>query len=291
VSADGTSVVAVIGLGRMGGPMADNLIASGHQVRVFDVVPDAVAARVALGAVAAATPADVADGADVVCVVVFDGAQARDVLAGPNGVLATACRGAVIAVHTTMSIDGIHELGELAEAAGVHLIDAGVTGGEPGARAGTLMTMVGGSPEAVEAARPALLSFSREIVHAGPRGAGMSLKLARNAIGYVMMRAVHEAMLLADASGVDQEALRHVVADTDLATQYLAPFAFGGPLPVPADAPAQQRGFLEHTCRLGEKDLDQALALAAALDLDLTATSATRAGFHEVMRLVASPPH
>src|SRR6478735_1339451 len=185
------SRVGFIGLGRMGGPMADNAIAAGHDVRVFDPVAAAVAPRVQAGGVAVGSPGEAAEGADVVCVVVFDGEQARGVLTGPGGVLMTAPPGAVIAIHTTMSVEVIEELAAAAAERGVQLIDAGVTGGEGGATAGTLTTLVGGPDEAVAAARPVLESFSGDIVHAGALGSGMTLKLARNAIGYVMMRAVH----------------------------------------------------------------------------------------------------
>src|SRR6187455_2577026 len=121
---------AMIGLGRMGGPMADHAVRAGHDVRVYDVSSDAVAARVAAGATAAASPAEAAEGASVVGVVVFDDAQAIDVVTGPEGVLRTLEPGAVVAIHTTVTLDSIHALGDAAERAGVHLLDAGVSGGE-----------------------------------------------------------------------------------------------------------------------------------------------------------------
>ena len=225
----------------------------------------------------------------MICIVVFDGDQTRDVVTGPGGVLETARPGAVIAIHTTMSVEVIEELAAAAAERGVQVIDAGVTGGEPGATAGTLTTLVGGTDEAVAAARPVLQTFSADIVHAGPLGAGMTLKLARNAVGYVMMRAVYEALLLTDAQGIDPSVLRHVLATVDHGPQMLAPIDFGGPHPLPDGTPAEARSFLDHTCRLGEKDLDEALGAAARLGVEVDVIAGTRAGFRDVMRLGAQP--
>ncbi len=218
-------------------------------------------------------------------VVVFDDAQALDVVAGPDGVLAALEPGSVVLLHTTVTLDTIDALGAAADDRGVHLIDAGVSGGEPGAAAGTLVTMVGGATEAVDRARPVLEAYSREVVHAGPRGAGMALKLARNALGYTLMLAAHEALVLTDAAGVEADALRHVLEATDLPGMLYSPFGFGGVGPLPADAPEAVRSTMEHTAKLGRKDMGQALALADRLAIDLPGVAAARDGFAAVMRL------
>jgi 3-hydroxyisobutyrate dehydrogenase-like beta-hydroxyacid dehydrogenase len=171
----------------------------------------------------------------------------------------------------------------------VSVLDAGISGGEPGAAAGTLLTMVGGPEEAVEVARPFLLTFSKEVLHAGPVGAGMALKLARNATGYAMMAAVHEAMVLARRSGVDVQMLRHTITETGVLEQALAPFALGGPDPLPTVEPGAEpdalRPILEHLLHLAEKDLDQALDLAAHLAVSTPVFDATRRSFRGVTRL------
>lgn len=277
--------VAVIGVGRMGGPIASNLLAAGHEVRVFDLSADAVSALVDRGATAAGSPADAARGAGVVCVVVFDDAQAREVIGGHDGVLATLETGAIVAVHTTVAIDTIRDLAEVAQDCGVAVLDAGISGGEEGANAGTLLTMVGGPADAVERVMPVLLAFSKDVIHAGGIGAGMALKLSRNATGYVMMAAVHEAMALAASAGVDLSLLRRTIEETGVFAQALAPFALGGPDPLPADAPEGFRSMLEHVRSLGEKDLDQALDLARHTGVDLPLTQCSRHSFAGVMRL------
>jgi len=280
-----TTTVAVIGLGRMGGSIADHIIAAGHDVRVYDIADDAVAPRVAAGATASNSPADAARGAQFVNVIVFDDVQATAVVAGPDGVLMTLEPGAVVCIHTTVSLDTIHDLAARAEARGVFVLDAGISGGEDGAAAGTLLTMVGGPADPVDRARPVLLAFSKEVLHPGPLGAGMALKLARNAAGYMMMAAVHEAMELAAASGVDLALLQHTIAETGVLQQALAPFALGGPGPMDATAPDGLRTILEHTKRLAEKDLDQALDLAARTGATVPVIKTVREHFHRVVRL------
>jgi 3-hydroxyisobutyrate dehydrogenase len=243
-----------------------------------------MAPRLALGARAGGSPAEAARGASVVGIVVFDDAQVADVLTGADGALAVLEPGAVVAVHTTATLGSVRALAAEAATGGVVVLDAGVSGGETGAASGTLVTMVGGPAEAVDAARPVLEAFSKEVVHAGPLGAGMALKLARNATGYAMMAAVFEAMALCAAAGVDVDLLRHVILETAVLDQSLAPFDLGGPTPLP-DGPSDERRFLEHLARLADKDLDGFLALAGDLGVDPAVTRAARAAFPAVARL------
>lgn len=281
--------VAMIGLGRMGGPMADHVARRGHDLRVFDLAPSAVAPRVELGATSAATPAEAAAGAAVIGIVVFDDAQAIEVVTGPDGVLRTLEPGAVVTVHTTVTLDTIRALAAAADERGVHLLDAGISGGEEGAGNGTLLTMVGGPVEAVEAARPFLDSFSKEVLHAGPVGAGMALKLARNAAGYSMMAVVHESMVLVAEAGVALDQLRHVIAETGVFTQAMSPFLLGGPDPLAEDDDSRMRTAMEHLALLGDKDLAHTIDLAGRLGARMPLTEATRREFPGVARLTHLP--
>ena len=277
--------VAVIGLGQMGGPMADCLLAAGHTASVFDISGEAMALRVAKGARAATSAADAATGASFVSIVVFDDAQLLEVTLGDDGILRSLTADAVVAIHTTASLATIVRIAEAASESGVSVIDAGVSGGADGATNGTLLTMVGGTDDAVAKAGPVLMAFSKEVVHAGPIGAGMALKLARNAVGYTMMTAVHEAMVLARAANVDLALLNHVIGETGVFAQALAPFVLGGPAPLGPDDPESLRTMLEHLRDLGEKDLQQALALAADLEVDIPVTNLVSSRFHAVARL------
>jgi 3-hydroxyisobutyrate dehydrogenase-like beta-hydroxyacid dehydrogenase len=145
--------------------------------------------------------------------------------------------------------------------------------------------MVGGPADAVEKARPVIDAFSKEVIHAGDLGAGMALKLARNAAGYVMMAAAHEAMKLAFHSGIDVKILQHVINDTGVLSQAMAPFMFGDPVAYPADGDAGMRRILEHTNHLADKDLDQAIALAEHCNIAVPVIEATRRNFSSVVRL------
>lgn len=277
--------VAVIGLGQMGGPMADCVLAAGHTASVFDISGEAMAIRVTKGARAATSAADAATGASFVSIVVFDDAQLLEVTLGDDGILRSLTADAVVAIHTTASLATIVRIAEAASESGVSVIDAGVSGGADGATSGTLLTMVGGTDDAVAKAGPVLMAFSKEVVHAGPIGAGMALKLARNAVGYTMMTAVHEAMVLARAANVDLALLNHVIGETGVFAQALAPFVLGGPAPLGPDDPETLRTMLEHLRDLGEKDLQQALALAADLGLEVPVTTLVSSTFHAVARL------
>jgi 3-hydroxyisobutyrate dehydrogenase-like beta-hydroxyacid dehydrogenase len=279
------TTVAVIGLGRMGGPMACNIIDAGLATAIFDVSPAAYDRFENRDVRFAISPADAATDADVACVIVFDDAQTRTVVSSDDGLLSSMRPGSAIAIHSTISPETLRHLAEVAAERNVSVIDAGISGGEPGAAAGTLLTMVGGSSEAVEVARPALLAFSKEIIHAGGLGAGLALKLARNATGYTFMAAIHEAMTIATASGIALDVLQHTIAETGVFDQALSPFLLGGPAPLSEDAPKQLREVLEHLNSLGEKDLDQAIGLAEELNADLPVTKATRSTFHRVARL------
>jgi 3-hydroxyisobutyrate dehydrogenase-like beta-hydroxyacid dehydrogenase len=279
------TTVAMIGLGQMGAPMAINAINAGLEVAVFDISPVAASAFSDLNARIALSPADAARGADIVCIVVFDDEQTTDVITATDGVLTSLQPGTVVAIHSTIAPETVRSLERIALNTGVQVIDAGISGGPSGATAGTLLTMVGGPADAVARAMPALESFSKEVIHAGDLGAGLALKLARNTAGYVCMAAMHEAMQIASASGVPLDVLQHTIAETGVFEQALSPFLFGGPSPLSDSDSQSLREVLMHLCALGEKDLDQALALAQALDAEVPVTETTRQTFHRVARL------
>lgn len=276
---------AMIGLGRMGGPLVGHAAGAGIEVRAYDMAESACRAAAAAGADVAATPAEAASGADVVALIVFDDQQVRDVLTGTDGVLQDLRPGAVVVVHTTTSLQTILEVAAEAAGTGIEVLDAGISGGEPGAIAGRLTTLVGGSTHAVETARPLLDSYSKEVVHAGPLGAGMTLKLARNAAGYALMVAAQDAMELAATAGIEPSVVRHVLEVTDTASMLWAPFALGGPAPLKADAPGDLRARLEHTRDLGLKDLEQAVSLAKDSGRPSEFLAATRGAYPRSVRL------
>lgn len=261
-------MIGFIGLGNIGAPMARRLLDRPDELVVLDVAAAATAPFAAEGATVAATPAELAARARVISIVVRDEAQVADVLDGPDGLLAAATAGTVVAVHSTISAEGAVALAERASAAGVDLVDAPISGGAMGAHEGTLAVMVGGSDDAVERARPVLERYASLVVHCGPVGQGTRMKIARNLITFASFAAVGEASRLAEAAGVDLALLGEVVRHSDRIT--------GGPGSVmlrPTAAPLSPDDGLHdifvHTCGLGEKDLGLAIDLGESLGLDM----------------------
>jgi 3-hydroxyisobutyrate dehydrogenase-like beta-hydroxyacid dehydrogenase len=263
-----TTPTAFIGVGQMGAAMAGHLVDAPGGLIVCDPSDEAVAPLIERGARRAATPAEAAEGAAVISVMVLDDAQVRDVVSGPDGALRGAAPGSVIAVHSTIRAGTAIELAELARTQGVHLIDAPVSGGFMGAHAGTLATMVGGSEEAVALARPHLAAWAQLIVHLGPVGAGTRAKIARNLMHFVSFTAASEAQRLAEASGIDLRKLAKVVRHTDAITGGAGSIMLRDTT-APMSPDDDWWATLTHVRRLGEKDLDLALELGDELDVDL----------------------
>jgi len=253
-----------IGLGNMGAPMARRLVDWPGGLIVFDVRAEAMEPFAEVGAAVAAAVADVAQ-ADMISVTVLDDAQVREVV----GQLATtASAGTVIAIHSTIADGTAAELARQFEPAGIHIIDAPVSGGAGAAEKGELATMVGAPREVYERIKPAFKKWASLVIHAGEPGAGTRMKLARNMLTFTSYAAAFEASRLAEKSGLDLQALGRVVRHTDALT--------GGPgaIMVRDNMNELDPGhwlydtFL-HTRGLGEKDLSLALALGESLDVDL----------------------
>jgi 3-hydroxyisobutyrate dehydrogenase len=205
--------VGFIGLGNMGLPMAGRLADAGHDVAVFDLVEARMDALARRGARVAASPADAANGVDVVGIAVMDGPQVEAVALGDDGVLAGASTGAIVAVHSTVHPSTVRHVASAA-GTGVAVLDAPISGGVEGARNGTLCVMVGGDATAFARARPAFDAFGDLIVHLGALGAGLAAKLARNLIGYVSLLGAQEGQRLADAGGVDRASFHEILEHT-----------------------------------------------------------------------------
>ena len=268
--------VGFIGLGQIGQPMALRLIDWSGGLWVCDVDPKATIALQELGANVVATPRELAEHVSFVSVMVRDDDQVREVLCGPDGILAGAPAshhggdgdgGLVVAIHSTIHPDTARELAELASRQGVSVLDAPVSGGAMGARNGRLAIMVGGDIEAYASSRDALARMGELVLHLGPVGAGTQAKLARNLLHFVAFTAATEAQRLAEAAGIDLLALGRIVRHTDAIT--------GGPgaimlrestAPVPEDD--NWRPILEHVWALGEKDLALAIELGDQLGVD-----------------------
>lgn len=200
------TTIAFIGLGIMGKPMALNLQRAGFSVVGYDLHAESTQALVGAGGAAAGSIAEAVRDADVVAVMVPDSPQVREVLAGEGGVFGHARAGTLIVDFSSIRPDVTAELSVEAETAGFRILDAPVSGGEPGAVAATLSIMVGGAPEDFAAARPVLEAVGRTIVLVGPHGSGQTVKAANQLIVAANIEALAEALVFLEAFQVDTEA-------------------------------------------------------------------------------------
>lgn len=251
-----------IGLGNQGFPIARNLLSEDCTLCAYDIVRAPLETLIAAGAQDAASPREVAERADLIGICVPEDRHVRAVMLGPDGVLAGARPGTVVAIHSTVLPDTVTGLAHEAAARGVDLLDACVTGGAARAAQRELVYLVGGSATALERARPMLEASSRKIIHAGALGNGARLKLCINLVTYIQWAAAFESFTLAQAVGLPRE----VLEEAGLANGQFTPLmqAFLGLHTQPEALrhsevmQAQLRGFMQ----VGEKDLAWALQLA-----------------------------
>ena len=194
--------IAFIGLGHMGGGMAPNLVKAGHEVRAFDLVPEAVQHATEGGCSAAASAAEAVRDAEVVITMLPAAQHVRAVY--EKDVAPNAAPGTVLIDCSTIDVASAREVGEAMQAAGFDFVDAPVSGGIAAAAAGTLALMVGGSDEQFERARPFLEPMAKAVIHAGQLGAGQAAKICNNMILGATMVATCEAFVLAQKLGLDR---------------------------------------------------------------------------------------
>jgi 3-hydroxyisobutyrate dehydrogenase-like beta-hydroxyacid dehydrogenase len=202
--------IGFVGLGQMGGPMSRRLLAAGYRLVVYDIRAEAVAALVAEGAEAAASPAEVAARAEVVLVSLPTPQVVRAVALGPGGLI----RGGALRTYVDLSTTGQAVAAEVAAALaerGIVTLDAPVSGGVRGAVAGTLAVMVAGPAAELERLRAVLEVFGR-VFHVGERpGLGQLMKLANNYLSATAIVATAEAIVLGVKGGLDPATMLEVI--------------------------------------------------------------------------------
>ncbi|WP_127500423.1 2-hydroxy-3-oxopropionate reductase [Actinoplanes solisilvae] len=206
------TTVGFIGLGIMGGPMAVNLVKAGYDVLGYDVTPARTELLVEAGGRAAVGIAEAVQKADVVVTMVRDSADVEAVALGDHGILANSRPGQLYIDTSSISPTTSRDVAEAAKPLGVRVLDAPVSGGEPGAIEGNLSIMVGGEADDFEAARPVLEVVGATVVHVGPHGAGQTVKAANQLIVAGTIELVAEAIVFLEAYGVDTEAAIRVLA-------------------------------------------------------------------------------
>ena len=205
-----THPIGVIGFGVMGASMARNLAKSGHAVLGYSRTLSKVKALEPDG-ITVSSPEDIASQCQVVLLSLIDGRSVKEVLFGPHGIAPRMAAGSLIIDTTTIAPDEAKQLAGRCSALGLHFIDAPVTGGDVGARNGTLAIMCGGSAEDFEGALPILNCIGKKILHMGPSGAGQAMKAVNQvAIGLGIV-AMTESLLLAEKLGLPLPAALEVL--------------------------------------------------------------------------------
>lgn len=256
--------VGFVGLGIMGAPMAQNLLRAGFELTVWNRTAAKCEPLVAAGATAAGSPAAVAAASEVTISCVTNSADVEQVALGAGGIAEGANPGSVYIDCSTISPEATRAIAATLATRQIAMLDCPVSGGDVGAKAGTLAIMAGGDPEVFERCLPALQAMGRTIVHVGPSGSGQVVKLCNQVAGGLNLLAMAESIALARRAGVDPAKMLEVVsagAASSWMLQNLGPRALNGDF-----AP----GFM---VELMQKDLRLALEAAAASRTPLPGTA------------------
>jgi len=256
--------IGFIGLGIMGAGMASNLIDKGHDVVVWNRTASRMEPLVSAGASAAASPAEVGRLCPIVMICVSDTPDVLAVIAYEDGLLESISDGSLVVDHSTISPGSTVKFADEVAARGGRWIDAPVSGGSEGAARGTLSIMVGGSEVDVERARPYMEAFGTTITHVGPVGSGQQVKIVNQILVVVNQLAVSEALLFAQAAGLDLEATLDAVKGGAAGSWMLAN---RGPQMIERD---WSPGF---TIDLQQKDLRLALEAADSVGTPIPGTA------------------
>lgn len=262
--------IAFVGLGTMGQPMAARLLDADYEVVGYDQNPNALRELTERGALKARSAHEAAEHADLVITMLPNGPHVQAATSGADGALCAMRPGSLLVDMSTIDPETSTEVCAEAAARGVRMLDAPVSGSSAGALDGTLTIMVGGPVDSLEAARPVLSVLGRRIVHCGPNGSGVAVKLANQIMAGASMAAVAEGFVLAERLGLDPRLLFEVASASSgncWSLQTRPPVA--GVL----DTSPAEKGFAPGFMgALMCKDLDLALATARtnAVDLPLT---------------------
>ena len=269
-----TPSVALLGLGTMGSGMAHNLLKAGFALTVYNRTAAKAEALAAAGARVAASPAEAAEGAQIIVSMLADDPASRAAWLGPQGAVSAAQPGTILIECSTVSPDWIFELGAAAVAGGLQLLDAPVTGSRMQAAGGQLSFLVGGSGDLLEKAQPVFAAMGKETIHLGPLGSGARLKLVNNFLCGVQVAALAEGLAWIERSGLDVEK----------SLNFLKSAAPGSPLLTGISARMTAHDYtVNFLLKLMSKDLQYAHDAAAEAGVDLTTAANARALFEQAV--------
>jgi 3-hydroxyisobutyrate dehydrogenase-like beta-hydroxyacid dehydrogenase len=256
-----------LGLGIMGGPMGRHLIEAGHEVALWSHSPGKAQSLAALGGIACATPAEVAQHSECVFLCVGNTEMSREVILGARGLAAGACEGLVIADCSTISPSASRRMAAELASRKIDFLDAPCTGSKKGSEDGTLTFMVGGDEQVFARVRPYLRAMGTQLYYCGGPGMGLQVKLSQNMIIGNLLQAFNESLVLSTKGGVEPELMLEVLNNSAARSGLVA-----------AKAPAVfRRDFATHfSVKWLEKDMQLMLESAAELNVPAPLTSLSR---------------
>ncbi len=270
------ATIGFIGLGNMGAPMAANLVKAGHSVTGYDLVPAALQALAAAGGKTAASAAEAARGAEVVITMLPAGPQVRDVWLHQGGLIEVLKDAKPLLIDcSTIDVESARTVTAAAEAAGLRMLDAPVSGGTIGAHNATLTFMVGGAADDFARGKPILEGMGKNIFHAGGPGAGQAVKICNNMMAAINVVGVSEGFLLARKLGLDWTKVHEICSTATSSSWALNTYC---PAPGPAPAAPSNRDYAPgFMTQLMVKDvrLSQAAAEATGSPTPLAALALT----------------
>jgi len=269
-----TEKVGLIGPGLMGQPMALNLINAGYPLWVYSRSADRAQPLVEAGATACSTPREVAENSDIVITIVSDTPDVEQVILGDDGVIQGASAGNVVVDMSTISASATRKIAAQLGEKGIEMLDAPVSGGDIGARDGTLSIMVGGKSEVFDRVKPLFEIMGKNIVHVGDVGAGQVAKTCNQMLVAQHVNAVAEALLLAKKCGVDPAKVREAL---------LGGFAASRVLEVHGMRMLNRDFVPGFKAKLHKKDMRIAMEIIDELNMDLPATKLATEGINRAV--------
>ncbi|MDQ3809693.1 MAG: NAD(P)-dependent oxidoreductase [Chloroflexota bacterium] len=270
--------VGFIGLGQMGSRMARNLARAGHELTIYDLRPESVAALAAMpGVRGASSLAETVRGNEVVFTSLPTPSDVEQVVLGPDGVRDSAAAGTILVDLSTNAPSMVHHLASALRERNIAMLDAPVSGGVEGAEAGTLSIMVGGDARVFEAVKPVLSAIGTKLFHCGDTGSGSVVKLCNNLAGQALAIITAEVLTLGVKAGVDLKILAEVIGASTGANSRLTRTFPRRVFPRRFEDP----GFSAH---LSAKDTRLALDLAHELGVPMPIGEVVGTDMDEVIR-------
>ncbi|MCB0180469.1 MAG: NAD(P)-dependent oxidoreductase [Anaerolineae bacterium] len=257
--------IGFIGLGRMGHPMALNLIRAGYPVTVYNRTKDKTAPLAEAGASVAGSPGEAAQSSEVIITMLSDSAALQAVVLGPDGLLESLQPESVLIDMSTVDPKVSRQVAAAIREQGAHMLDAPVSGSTALAEAGTLSIMVGGDEAVHRRVRDVLLAMGSRTTHVGPNGAAAAMKLAVNIVIGVTMQVLAESVVLAEQSGIARETAIEVLTNSAVASPFVK---------YKAAQLLEPLGPAAFTTTLMQKDFTLAMDMARDVGVPLPTTAA-----------------